>query len=73
MAIGNAVVGQSGGPTSVINQSLVGVVQEVQKSNHIDQLPQIVTARPKHISSSIDTLVLRNGRQRQHLLNLRFY
>ena len=38
MALGNAVIGQSGGPTSVINQSLVGVVQEVQKSKHIGQL-----------------------------------
>lgn len=28
---GNAVIGQSGGPTSVINQSLVGVVLELQK------------------------------------------
>jgi 6-phosphofructokinase 1 len=36
--IGNAVIGQSGGPTSVINQSLVGVIQEVQRSNHINQL-----------------------------------
>ncbi len=35
---GNAVIGQSGGPTSVINQSLVGVVQELRKSKHIDQL-----------------------------------
>ena len=35
---GNAVIGQSGGPTSVINQSLVGVIQEVQKSKHIDKL-----------------------------------
>ncbi|HEY8665831.1 MAG TPA: 6-phosphofructokinase [Tepidisphaeraceae bacterium] len=35
---GNAVIGQSGGPTSVINQSLVGVIQEVQKSGHINQL-----------------------------------
>src|SRR4051794_20652012 len=35
---GNAVIGQSGGPTSVINQSLVGVVQEVKKSGHIDKL-----------------------------------
>jgi len=35
---GNAVIGQSGGPTSVINQSLVGVIQAVQKSNHIDEL-----------------------------------
>jgi 6-phosphofructokinase 1 len=35
---GNAVIGQSGGPTSVINQSLVGVIQEVKKTAHIDQL-----------------------------------
>ncbi len=34
----NAVVGQSGGPTSVINQSLVGVIEEVRKHQHIDQL-----------------------------------
>jgi 6-phosphofructokinase 1 len=38
MAKGNAVIGQSGGPTSVINQSLVGVIQEVQKSSHIGKL-----------------------------------
>src|SRR5687768_9338019 len=35
---GNAVVGQSGGPTSVINQSLVGVVTEARKQGHIDRL-----------------------------------
>jgi 6-phosphofructokinase len=34
----NAVIGQSGGPTMVINQSLAGVIQEVQKHNHIDRL-----------------------------------
>ena len=34
----NAVVGQSGGPTSVINQSLVGVIEEVRKHSHIDRL-----------------------------------
>ncbi|MCS7033326.1 MAG: 6-phosphofructokinase [Phycisphaerae bacterium] len=34
----NAVVGQSGGPTAVINQSLVGVIEEVVKSSHIEQL-----------------------------------
>ena len=33
-----AVVGQSGGPTAVINQSLVGVIQEVRKTRHIDKL-----------------------------------
>ncbi|MBP7936546.1 MAG: 6-phosphofructokinase [Phycisphaerae bacterium] len=35
---GNAVVGQAGGPTAVINQSLVGVIQEVQKYHHIPRL-----------------------------------
>ncbi|HOA74507.1 MAG TPA: 6-phosphofructokinase [Phycisphaerae bacterium] len=35
---GNAVVGQAGGPTAVINQSLVGIIQEVQKYNHIGRL-----------------------------------
>ena len=28
---GNAVIGQSGGPTAVINQSLVGVILEERK------------------------------------------
>lgn len=35
---GNAVIGQSGGPTSVINQSLAGVVQEMKKAGLVDQL-----------------------------------
>jgi 6-phosphofructokinase 1 len=35
---GNAVIGQSGGPTSVINQSLVGVIQAVAGAGHIEQL-----------------------------------
>lgn len=35
---GNAVVGQAGGPTAVINQSLVGIIMEVQKYNHITRL-----------------------------------
>ena len=38
MSKGNAVIGQSGGPTSVINQSLVGVVQELKKLGHMDKL-----------------------------------
>lgn len=37
-AKGNAVIGQSGGPTSVINQSLVGVALEARKHGHIDRL-----------------------------------
>src|SRR5690349_9058634 len=35
---GNAVVGQSGGPTAVINQSLVGVILEARKCGHIDRV-----------------------------------
>jgi 6-phosphofructokinase 1 len=35
---GNAVIGQSGGPTSVINQSLVGVIEEQRKTGHIGKL-----------------------------------
>ena len=32
---GNAVVGQAGGPTAVINQSLAGIIEECQKYRHI--------------------------------------
>ncbi len=35
---GNAVIGQSGGPTAVINQSLVGVVDELRKTGHVNRL-----------------------------------
>jgi 6-phosphofructokinase 1 len=35
---GNAVIGQSGGPTSVINQSLVGVIQAARNAPHIEKL-----------------------------------
>lgn len=35
---GNAVIGQSGGPTSVINQSLVGVVLELQKLGTVEKI-----------------------------------
>ena len=35
---GNAVIGQSGGPTSVINQSLVGVIREIRSNNLVGQL-----------------------------------
>src|SRR6201989_3451920 len=35
---GNAVIGQSGGPTSVINQSLVGVIREVKKAGIVEKL-----------------------------------
>ncbi|HAU36724.1 MAG TPA: 6-phosphofructokinase [Phycisphaerales bacterium] len=35
---GNAVIGQSGGPTAVINQSLVGVVESIGKIKQIGKL-----------------------------------
>jgi 6-phosphofructokinase 1 len=35
---GTAVIGQSGGPTSVINQSLVGAVLELKKNGLVDQI-----------------------------------
>jgi len=35
---GNAVVGQSGGPTAVINESLVGVIQELHRHAEIDKI-----------------------------------
>src|SRR5688500_5458001 len=42
---GNAVIGQSGGPTSVINQSLVGVVEAVRKAGGSDNIDQLLGAR----------------------------
>jgi 6-phosphofructokinase len=38
MLKGNALVGQSGGPTSVINSSLAGVIDTTRKSKQIDRL-----------------------------------
>ena len=35
---GNAIVGQAGGPTAVINQTLVGVIEELQEYDHIRHL-----------------------------------
>ena len=38
MAKGNAVVGQSGGPTSVINSSLAGVIETAEASAAVDRV-----------------------------------
>src|ERR687894_640361 len=45
---GNAVVGQSGGPTSVINQSLVGVIKDdfVELNGVSDELLERVAQTP---------------------------
>ena len=34
----NAVVGQSGGPTAVINQSLVGVIEELYQQKSVGKI-----------------------------------
>ena len=38
MSLGNAVIGQSGGPTAVINQSLVGAVEALQASGKVNKI-----------------------------------
>ena len=38
MPLGKAVIGQSGGPTAVINRSLVGFIKEATKSDLIASL-----------------------------------
>jgi 6-phosphofructokinase 1 len=38
MPKGNAVIGQSGGPTAVINQSLVGCVEGLRGSPHVNKI-----------------------------------
>ena len=35
---GNAIIGQSGGPTSVINSSLAGVIEGALKSKNIENV-----------------------------------
>ena len=35
---GNALIGQSGGPTCVINQSLVGLVEECQRAQQVERV-----------------------------------
>ena len=35
---GNALIGQSGGPTSVINQTLIGVVESALAASEIDHV-----------------------------------
>ena len=37
-AKGNIVIGQSGGPTPVINQSLVGIVEEARRHSSVDKI-----------------------------------
>jgi len=63
---GNAIVGQSGGPTAVINQSLVGVIEEAKKAAHIEQLfgarhgvHGIINENFVHLKNAPDALLAR--------------
>ena len=38
---GNALIGQSGGPTAVINQSLVGFVKEMLRTEHAGEATRV--------------------------------
>jgi len=38
MPKGNAIIGQSGGPTSVINASLAGIIDAAQEFDGIDKI-----------------------------------
>ena len=60
-ANGNAVIGQSGGPTSVINQSLVGVVQEMRKAGLVQQLLGVSGIAEAHKLLAIANLSRTNG------------
>ncbi len=40
MPVGKAVIGQSGGPTAVINKSLVGFIKEAINRNTMKYLEQ---------------------------------
>ncbi len=42
---GNAVIGQSGGPTAVINQSLVGVIEGLMKGQKAGKIGKILGAK----------------------------
>src|SRR4029078_7297815 len=48
---GNAVIGQSGGPTAVINQSLVGVIEALTAAQKQGKIGKILGA--KHGGSGI--------------------
>ena len=43
----NAVVGQSGGPTGVINASLVGIIEEAKKRGISTETPPKPVTTPK--------------------------
>ena len=51
MLVGNAIVGQSGGPTSAINATLAGVIRQAGKSEYINTLYGMVNGKHEEANS----------------------
>ena len=49
MIRGNAIVGQSGGPTAAINATLAGVVRGAFESEYIGKIYMETKERPRYI------------------------
>jgi 6-phosphofructokinase 1 len=64
MLKGNAIIGQSGGPTSVINSSLAGVVDAAVRSSEIDQ----VFGMNYGIEGFMNEEIIDLGNQPEHIL-----
>ena len=64
MITGNAVIGQSGGPTSVINSSLAGVVEASIRSSQIKH----IYGMQYGIEGLMEELLINLGTQPEHVL-----
>lgn len=64
MIIGNAVIGQSGGPTSVINSSLAGVIEASIRSSQIKD----IYGMQYGIEGLMEELLINLGTQPEHVL-----
>ena len=62
--VGNALIGQSGGPTSVINQSLVGVIEACVASDRVKNVYGAVHG----IQGVLDENLIDLGRESQETL-----
>ena len=61
---GNLIVGQSGGPTAVINSSLCGVIQEAQKHSDIENIYGMVHG----IQGLLEENIIDLGRQKPEII-----
>src|SRR4051812_3800326 len=62
---GNAVIGQSGGPTSVINSSLAGVIREIQATG----LAENIYGMNFGIKGLMEERLIALGRHPAHVLD----